>query len=283
MPKSSLLNRRHFVATTMTAVAGAAAVGLNVGQAADPAARSGAAAPTKPAVAAAKTADKLPGELDVESLGNMLAAIGLEAERTETRYDFAFKSKHGDDWEMSVSTVLSTDNKTIWVMAWLDELPKNAADVPRTALLRLLSDNDKLGNGKFFAYVASNRRFVLQRVLQNENITSSRFRDVLVDLADSVASTYSHWSVAQWNSTGTESSTAQGAGTSVPAPSDPPSKAAATTGSSTSTKSGTSTSAGKTAASTSGSGTSTATQSKTAVPKTAVNTPATKSGTAVRK
>lgn len=282
MQESSLLNRRHFVATTMTAVAGAAAVGLNVGQAADPPAKTGAAAPAKPAVASAKPAEKLPGELDVEALGNMLAAIGLEAERTETRYDYAFKSKHGDDWEMSVSTVLSTDNKTIWVMAWLDELPKNATDVPRTALLRLLSDNDKLGNGKFFAYVASNRRFVLQRVLVNENITSAKFRDVLVDLADSVASTYTHWSVSQWNSTGSESSTAQGSGTSVPAPADPPSKAAATAGNSANTKTGTATT-GKTAAPAAGSGTSAATSSKTAVPKTAVNTPATKSGSAVRK
>lgn len=265
MQKSSLLNRRHFVATTMTAVAGAAAVGLNVGQAADPPARTAASAPTKPAVAAAKTADKLPGELDVEALGNMLAAIGLNAERTETRYDYAFKSKHGDDWEMSVSTVLSTDNKTIWVMAWLDELPKNATDVPRTALLRLLSDNDKLGNGKFFAYVASNRRFVLQRVLLNENITSAKFRDVLVDLADSVANTFPHWSVSQWNATGGETSTAQGSGTSVPAPAGPPTKAAATAGNSATTKSGT------------------PAAGKTAVPRTAVNPAATKSGSTIRK
>lgn len=264
MRKSSLLNRRSFVATTMTAaLGGAAVVGLNVGQAADPPAKTAGTAPAKPVVAAAKPAEKLPGELDVEALSNVLAAIGLKAERTESRFDFAFKSKHGDDWEMSVSTVLSTDNKTIWVMAWLDELPKASTDVPRTALLRLLSDNDKLGNGKFFAYVASNRRFVLQRVLLNENITSAKFRDVLVDLADSVANTYPHWAVSQWNATGDATGTAQGTGTTVPAPADSVVKSAApsTSPAAQPAKSGTPT-----------------------VPKTAVNPAATpKTGTTIRK
>ena len=52
-------------------------------------------------------------------------------------------------------------------MAWLDELPRSASDVPRVALLRLLADNDKMGGGKFFTYVPGIRRFVLQRVIPN--------------------------------------------------------------------------------------------------------------------
>jgi hypothetical protein len=89
-------------------------------------------------------------------------------------------------------------------MAWLDELPKSAADVPRTALLRLLSDNDKLGSGKFFAYIPANRRFVLQRVIVNENITAASFRAALDDLGTSVAETHAHWYVPNWSSTTSE-------------------------------------------------------------------------------
>ncbi|HEY4259303.1 MAG TPA: type III secretion system chaperone, partial [Schlesneria sp.] len=121
------------------------------------------------------------------------------------RYDFAFKSTIEDaEWELSMSTVMSQDGSSIWIMAWLDELPKSAADVPRTALLRLLSDNDKLGKGKFFAYIAPNRRFVLQRVLPNENITAATFRAALDDLGQSVVGTHAHWSVANWASTTSE-------------------------------------------------------------------------------
>ena len=148
-----------------------------------------------------KSAPAIKGKLTDPSLGTLLQAMGLETKTQEQRYDFTFKATIEDqEWELSMSSVLSQDASSVWVMAWLDELPKSAADVPRTALLRLLSDNDKLGKGKFFTYIAANRRFVLQRVIPNENITSERFRAVLDDLGQSVVATHPHWSVANWTS-----------------------------------------------------------------------------------
>ncbi|MFQ5733226.1 MAG: type III secretion system chaperone [Planctomycetaceae bacterium] len=139
------------------------------------------------------------GQLTQESLGNLVRAMGLRPKLEEKRFDFRFKAiLNKAEWELSMSTVLSTNKKSVWVMAWLDELPKSAADVPRTALLRLLADNDRMGKGKFFAYIAGNRRFVLQRVIPNENISTASFRDVLKDLATTVVVTYPHWSVANW-------------------------------------------------------------------------------------
>ena len=84
-------------------------------------------------------------------------------------------------------------------MAWLDELPKSSSEVPRNALLRLLARNDKLGNGKFFAYIAANRRFVMQRIVPNQNMTTANFRDILKDLGQSVVETYPEWAVSNWN------------------------------------------------------------------------------------
>jgi hypothetical protein len=150
-----------------------------------------------------------PGQLTEEQLGNLLKALGLEVKKLESRYDFQFKAVHNkEEWELSMTAVLSQDGSSIWLMAWLDQLPRSAADVPRTALLRLLSDNDRLGNGKFFAYVATNRRFVLQRVVPNENVTTKAFRAWLDDLGLSVAETYDHWSVANWTSAEGSTSTA---------------------------------------------------------------------------
>lgn len=149
------------------------------------------------------------GQLTNDSLGTLINSLGLKPKREESRYDFAFKSKQDEDWEMSLSVVLSNDAKTLWIYAWLDELPKNAADVPRNALLRLLADNDKLGNGQFFAYIPSNRRFVLQRVVPNENITSSNFKATLVEMSKTVSNTYGHWSVANWKNLGNSTTIAQ--------------------------------------------------------------------------
>ncbi|MEX0717182.1 MAG: type III secretion system chaperone, partial [Planctomycetaceae bacterium] len=159
-------------------------------RAATPAAAGNPAVATNPAAA---------GQLTEESLGRLLQAMGLEVKKEEKRYDFSFDAVHeGEEWRLTMSAVLSQNGKSIWIMAWLDELPRSAADVPRTALLRLLADNDRLGNGKFFAYIASNRRFVLQRVIPNENLSTAEFRDALQDLGGSVADTYAHWAVENW-------------------------------------------------------------------------------------
>ena len=150
-----------------------------------------------------------PGQINEEQLGNLLKAMGLEATKVDSRYDFQFKAIHNkEEWDLSMTAVLSQDGSAIWLMAWLDQLPKSSADVPRTALLRLLSDNDRLGNGKFFAYVATNRRFVLQRVVANEGVTTKIFRGWLDDLGGSVADSFDHWSVSAWKATDGSNSTA---------------------------------------------------------------------------
>ncbi|HAH48527.1 MAG TPA: hypothetical protein DCM07_27525, partial [Planctomycetaceae bacterium] len=84
---------------------------------------------------------ELPGQLSEEQLGNLLKAMGLTATKTKKRYDFQFKANQSkEEWELSMSAVLSENGEWVWVMAWLDPLPRSAADVPRTAMLRLLSD-----------------------------------------------------------------------------------------------------------------------------------------------
>lgn len=180
------LSRRALLASGLTVVGSTVATGVLAAAEADKASERDA--PRNP--------------LSIESLGTMLSALGYKAAKTESRYDFTFTAKHGEEWNLSMSVVLSTDEKSVWIMAWLDELPKSAADVPRTALLRLLADNDKIGHGMFFAYVQSNRRFVLQRVLRNDNITSASFKTDLMELGATVVNTYPHWTVTNWKQLG---------------------------------------------------------------------------------
>ncbi len=134
-----------------------------------------------------------------DSLGSTLETLGLKIKKEKQRYNFSFKADfQGEEWEFTMSAVLSQNGESLWVMAWLDELPKSSADVPKTSLLRLLANNDRLGKGKFFAYVHENRRFVMQRVLENQDLNADKLRDVLQDLGDSVAETYQYWAVENW-------------------------------------------------------------------------------------
>ncbi len=138
--------------------------------------------------------------LTEESLGSSLESIGLKTKKDRQRYDFSFKADFdGEEWEFTMSAVLSQNGESLWVMAWLDELPKNSGEVPKTALLRLLANNDRLGKGKFFAYIHENRRFVMQRVFDNQDLSPAKLRDVLEDLGGSVAETYDYWAVENWN------------------------------------------------------------------------------------
>ena len=179
---SDNLSRRQLLSTGLAAVGGTLAAG-----------------------ALAAEGDKAPakGQLNLETLGNLLAALGLKTTKVETRYDFTFPAKLDVEWNMTMSVFLSADEQALWITAWLDELPKSASEVPRTALLRLLSDNDKIGKGIFFAYVASVRKFVLERCIRNENITTASFKNDMLELARTVADTLAHWSVAEWKQMGT--------------------------------------------------------------------------------
>lgn len=158
------------------------------------------AAPAKTAAPAAAKEAPAPGALNEETLKKLLEAIGLKPTQSQSRFDFAFalKPQGGEEWNLSMSAVLSSDAKTIWVMAWLDELPRSSRDVPRTALLRLLAENDLMGKGKFFSYIPANRRFALQQVIENHSMTTRKFHGLLVELGHTVIDTYGFWSVEAW-------------------------------------------------------------------------------------
>jgi len=166
-----------------------------------PAAAAPAAAPKAANVVTAEQA-KLPlleGGVSEEALEQLIVSLGLKPAKQLQRYDFAFKADmEGQEWTLSMSAVLSQDQQALWLMAWLDELPKSSDAVPRAALLRLLAENDTLGDGKMFAYIPNNRRFVMQRSVPNADMTSAKFRDLLQDLGASVVETYGVWSTSQW-------------------------------------------------------------------------------------
>jgi hypothetical protein len=105
-------------------------------------------------------------------------------------------------------------------MAWLDQIPQTSTEVPKTALLRLLAANDRLGEGKFFAYIPTNKRFVMQRVIPNRDLNNKRMMETLRDLASSVADEYPTWSVANW-APKSEQAVADEAGSNRAVPANP--------------------------------------------------------------
>ena len=141
-------------------------------------------------------------KLTVESLGGILQSLGLQVTSTQTRYDFRFSSTlEGEQWNLTMSAVLSQDGETLWVMAWLDKLPDSASDVPVPRLLEMLAANDRMGNGKFFSYLSGSRRFALQRVIPNHNLNKATLAAALQDLGVTVRSEYTVWAVDGWSET----------------------------------------------------------------------------------
>ena len=128
-------------------------------------------------------------------LADILRQVVEKVDTQGERFDFMFTHK---EWDLSMSVVPSVDKKSLWIMAWLDELPKEAARVPRNCLLRLLATNDAMGNGKFFAYIPNNRRFVLQRAVPYEAIDAKKLKALLQDLAETVGETEPVWQVEKW-------------------------------------------------------------------------------------
>jgi hypothetical protein len=153
----------------------------------------------EPTEAASSAQTQTAGRVSETELGNLIRAMGAEVKVDDKRFDFSFPARYSkEEWNLSMSAVLSENGNAIWVMAWLDPCPRTAADVPRTALLKLLAKNDTIGNGKFFAYIPANNRFVLERVIPNENLTTAKFREILQDLGAGVVETYPYWSVSNW-------------------------------------------------------------------------------------
>jgi hypothetical protein len=201
---SNFISRRHLLST------GLAAAGATLATAALAADKVAAKSADKTAdKGKVKTADagKSPAkgndaaddsQLSLASLGTMLEAMGLKPNKFESSYNFTFPFKAETEWNMTMAATMSADEQGIWLTAFLAELPSSAADVPRTALLRLLAQNDEMGEGIFFAYMSKVRKIVLECFLANEDLNSAVFKECLSDLASRVAATQQYWDVAEW-------------------------------------------------------------------------------------
>jgi len=189
------VSRRHVLSTGLAALGGTLAT-------------SALAADAEKSGKSSKPAAKNP--LSVEGLGTLLEAMGLKATQYESSFSFTFPFKAEAEWNMTMAATMSTDEKGVWITAYLADLPQAAADVPRAALLKLLAQNDELGDGLFFAYIPKVRKIVLERVIYNEGITSAAFKEAIREVATRVVETQQLWTVSEWKlstpSTGKDSS-----------------------------------------------------------------------------
>ena len=198
---SIVISRRHMLSTGLAAAgatiaATALAADKSAGKGADKVKSktdTAGKAPVKEGQAAA-TDD----QISFDALGKMLEAMGLKPNKFETSYNFTFPFKAETEWNMAMTATMSQHQLGIWITAWLAELPQSSADVPRTALLRLLAQNDELGGGIFFAYMPKVRKIVLECMVANDEVTSATFLEDVRDLATRVAETQQYWDVAEW-------------------------------------------------------------------------------------
>jgi len=198
---SSNLSRRQLLSTGLIAVGGTIASAALAAEG-DKTTSRGEKAGSKSDKPLAK------GQVSLEALGKLLEAMGLKPTQYESSFNFTFPFKADIEWNMTMAATMSTDEEWIWITAFLSELPQSAADVPRTALLRLLAQNDELGNGIFFAYIPKIKKFVLERIIANDGITNANFKESLRELATRVSETQALWNTAEWKQSTTQSANA---------------------------------------------------------------------------
>ena len=184
---SSSFSRRHVLTAGLAALGGTIAASAF---AADK--EKSAESPKREKSASGKS------QLSLEALGAMLEAMGFKPQQYESSFNFTFPFKAEGDWNMTMSATMSTDELGIWITAYLSDMPQTSADVPRTALLKLLAQNDELGDGIFFAYIPKVRKIVLERMIPNEAITSASFKESIRELATRVVETQPLWTVSEW-------------------------------------------------------------------------------------
>src|SRR5689334_18926700 len=135
---SSNISRRHLLSTGLAALGGTlATAALAADKEKSGAADKAGAKQDKPAAAK--------GQLSLEALGTLMEAMGLKPTQYESSYNFTFPFKADTEWNMTMTATMSQDEAGIWITAYLADMPQTAADVPRTALLKLLAQNDELG------------------------------------------------------------------------------------------------------------------------------------------
>ncbi len=133
-------------------------------------------------------------------LGQTLRAAGFEPTKASLRYDFRFSHQYdGQPWQFTMSAVLSQDGETLWLLAWLGTVPEDTQAVNAQQLLQLLALNDKIAPRRFFAYLPTYKRLVLEQPisLQNRRLDGKTLRQYVIDFGKVVASTYPHWSLEE--------------------------------------------------------------------------------------
>lgn len=136
--------------------------------------------------------------LTPESLGTLLREdMGLDASPFENRHDFLYKADlQNQELELFFSVALSTDQKQLRVRAWLDPLPEGM--ISEEPLLKLLNRNAELTAGLHYAYSREGRRFLIEAVLKNDQMTAEKLKTALNEVSMEVATSWGLWATSEW-------------------------------------------------------------------------------------
>lgn len=131
--------------------------------------------------------------LTAGSLGTMLASMGYQYTPLRDGYYQVDLRRGGRTFQ--VQMWVSSDSRVIASASLTGEL--SPEQIPASIMLRLLEQNDYLGNARFF-YAPDARRLYLVTDIDNTNVTPARLRTVLESWADAAASSASVWDTSKW-------------------------------------------------------------------------------------
>lgn len=134
--------------------------------------------------------------LTAESLGTMLSSMGYPFQKTSSGAYRVDLSRAGRNFWVDVW--VSSDQRIIASAPLTAELTPDR--IPASVFLKLLEQNDYLGNARFF-YAPDAKRIYLVTDLDNSQVTATRLRAMLEHWVEAAVASVSAWDASQWPKT----------------------------------------------------------------------------------
>lgn len=167
-----------------------------------PAPAAGTSAPATPPAEGALTFDSFPA---------FAANLGYECKKISDS-TWQIDASRGN-FNMTVNVLFDAKHEVVWFFTYLREVP-DLSKVPAEAYRRLLESNMTIGPSHFYM---SKAKLFMGRAIENDHVTSVKFRRELDQFFLDCQATESLWSVEKWNEIATPVTTTSAG----PAPSLP--------------------------------------------------------------
>ncbi|HCS50296.1 MAG TPA: hypothetical protein DIW81_01680 [Planctomycetaceae bacterium] len=136
-------------------------------------------------------------QLTMNDLGRLIQELQLTPKLVGSQYDVVYQAEMNDqEIEVFFSLKLTNDHSKVRIRAWLDPLPES--EISEKHLLELLAAGSELESCFHFGYNKDVKRFLLEAIVPNQNLTSKDLDTTMLQVSEEVSNTWLLWATSEW-------------------------------------------------------------------------------------